>query len=258
MKLIIILVILLLYKLIKLKQENFINNIYGIPKVIYQTCENISALPEKLKKNINSIKHMNKGWTHIIYDDNMIIEFIKKYYGKNMLKIYNKINPKYGPAKADLFRYLLMYKKGGVYLDIKSATSKPLNKIIKENIFYVSHWKERYHSDIFPDKGEFQNWWIISPPNHPILKNVIDKVTAEINKCDNKTGKMGVLHITGPIIYTKAILEILEKYNHKIYDNNEDLGLIYNNTSTIKDYTSHQKLFKKHYSQLSEPVIICK
>lgn len=244
----------------KCKQEYFSNSnntIYGIPKYIYQTCENINTLPEQFKNNINYIKRMNQDWEHVLYDDNMIIDFIQQNYGTKMLNIYKKINPNYGPARADLFRYLLMYKKGGVYLDIKSAMSKPLNEIIKEETFYVSHWKERYKSDIFPDKGEFQNWWIITPPNHPILKHVINKVISEINKCNHKTGKPGVLHTTGPIIYTKAILEILNKYNHKIYDTNQELGLIYNNSSKTKDQTSHQKLFKKHYSQLTEPVIIC-
>ena len=242
------------------KQESFSNSnnmIYRIPKYIYQTCENIDTLPEKFKKNINYIKRMNKDWEHVLYDDNMIIDFIQKNYDKNILDSYKKINSKYGPAKADLFRYLLMYKKGGVYLDIKSAMDKPLNEIIKEDTFYLSHWKERYNIDIFPDKGEFQNWWIISPPNHPILKKVIDNVITEINKCNHKTGKPGVLHTTGPIIYTKSILEILDKYKHKIYDTNQELGLIYNNASETKDQTSHQKLFKTHYSQLTEPVIIC-
>ena len=258
---IIILIILLVYLLFiprKSVQESFDNNnmIHGIPKCIYQTCEKIDTLPEKIKKNINYIKRMNKDWKHVLYDDNMIIDFITTYYGKNMLDIYNKINPKYGPARADLFRYLLMYKKGGVYLDIKSGTNKPLNEIITEETFYLAHWPGKEWSEKFPPNGEFQNWWIISPPGHPFIKNVIDKVSKNILNCNynDKTGKNGVLHITGPLAYTEAILEVLNKYKHKIYNTGDELGFKYNNIEG-HEWGDHIKLFKKHYTTLTEPII---
>ena len=36
------------------------------------------------------------------------------------MQFYERINPNYGAAKADIFRVLVLHKYGGVYFDIKS------------------------------------------------------------------------------------------------------------------------------------------
>ncbi len=38
--------------------------------------------------------------------------------------------PRYGVVLADIFRYLVIYNEGGVYLDIKSTVNRPLDEII--------------------------------------------------------------------------------------------------------------------------------
>ena len=40
------------------------------------------------------------------------------------------LNLNHNTPKSDFFRYLLMYKVGGVYLDIKSFAETPLKNII--------------------------------------------------------------------------------------------------------------------------------
>ena len=49
----------------------------------------------------------------------------------------------------------------------------------------------------------------------------------------------------------KIINELLPKYRHKIFMDNNELGFIYKN---IKG--SHTKYFKNHYSKLKDPVIL--
>ena len=50
--------------------------------------------------------------------------YIRREYGESILSCYLRIDPVYGAARADLFRYLLLYRTGGVYLDIKSAARR--------------------------------------------------------------------------------------------------------------------------------------
>ena len=122
--------------------------------------------------------------------------------------------------------------------------SKPLNEIITEEMYYLSHWEVKHSKHLFPPDGEFQNWWIITPPKHPFLKHVINKVCDQILHCNgDEKGKMGVLNLTGPLIYTKVILKLLHKHKHKIFNNAKDLGLIYNNLNL-----DHQSLFPNHYN----------
>jgi hypothetical protein len=131
--------------------------------------------------------------------------------------------------------------------------SKPLDDIIiDKDTYYLSHWRNKDWKNMFPPNGEFQQWFIIAPPKHPFLKNVIKKMCDRILDKDNiRVGKKGVLYTTGPFVYSEAITELLPKYRHKIFINNNELGFIYKN---IKG--SHKKYFKNHYSTLKEPIIL--
>ena len=228
-----------------------------IPKNIYQLIPDKNNINKKFKKNIEYIKKLNPNWTHTLYDDNDIIEYIKKYYPSYILDLYNRINPKYGAARADFFRYLLMYKEGGVYLDIKSGTKVPLDKILKPDDEYIlSHWEcPCCYRELNTTYGELQQWHIICKPKHPFLKEVIENVIENIKNYDvnrDGVGKIGVLTVTGPIAYTRTIVPIMSLYKYTIYEAHKYIGLIYNNISK-----SHIGLYsKKHYSKIDEPVIL--
>lgn len=230
-----------------------------IPKKIFQLIQDKNNIPPRIQININSIKKLNPNWTYTLYDDNDIIQYLKQHYPPNITEIYNKINPDYGAARADFFRYLLMYKEGGVYLDVKSGMKIPLDQIIKKDDEYILvNWNENANTmcNLTGTKyGEFQQWHIMCKPNHPFLETVIDNVSKNILNYDKNThgvGKIGVLIITGPVAYTKAIDKILHNHKHTKYDRSDYIGLIYNNTSSTK---SHKNLFKNHYSTLTTPVV---
>jgi len=99
--------------------------------MIHQTISTRDHLGKVFVDNISAIKNLNPGWEHRLYDDKECSDFIKEHYGTDMQNLYKRINPSYGPARADLFRYLLIYKIGGVYLDMKSTTTKPLSEVLR-------------------------------------------------------------------------------------------------------------------------------
>lgn len=229
-----------------------------IPKKVYQLIKDKNNINPSFQENIEYIKKINPTWTHILLDDDDMVEYMKKNYPPDILKIYNMINPIYGAAKADFFRYLLMYKEGGAYFDIKSGMKYPLDQIIRQDDEYIlTHDKCQCQSSFLDSEdGEFQQWHIICKPNHPFLENVIKNVIKNIVNYDIKkygVGKPGVLKVTGPIEYTKSILPILQDHKYTIYEMNDHIGLLYNNINKI----SHVKLFvNKHYSELTQPIIL--
>lgn len=241
-------------------RENCLNNgqpLKYIPKKIFQLIQDKNNISPEFKENIDFIKSLNPDWKYTLYDDKDIEKYIRNYYGEEMLTYYNKINPKYGPARADFFRYLLIYREGGVYFDIKSASTLPLDMVILPDDEYILS-----HSDSNPQitnvnniYGEYQQWYIISRPEHPFLKAVIEQVIQNIDNYTVNTfgtGKMGVLRLTGPIAYTNTISPIINNHNHRFIDLNDFAGLTYNNIQK-----SHKNLFNKtHYSKISEPIII--
>jgi mannosyltransferase OCH1-like enzyme len=173
-------ILVLTTKGIHIKKENYNVNDVNIPKYIFQTTRDKTSVNDNIKKNIEYLRNKNPEYKYFLFDDNDCINFIKNNYEIDILDTYLLINPNYGPAKADLFRYLLLYKYGGIYLDIKSSCDVPFSEVINDNDRYIlSHWSERGHGSrkhFNNFYGEFQQWHIICTPQHPFLKNVINDV----------------------------------------------------------------------------------
>ena len=265
--LLLLLVIILSYKcdniyINYILQNNIDKNGVGskyIPKKIHQLIPDKNNIHINIQKNINKLKRMNPDWDYFLYDDVDIINYLKINCDPEILRVYNMINPEYGPARADFFRYILMYQQGGIYLDIKSSVNIPFNSIIKRDDEYIlSHWITREQREILNyTNGEFQQWHIICRPFHPFLESVINNVIKNIYNYDFERdgyGKIAVLKLTGPIVYTQSIIPLLPKYKHTIYRRNEYIGLVYSIFSIIG--YRHENLFKKHYSLLKTPLVL--
>ena len=66
-----------------------------------------------------------------------------------------------------------------------------------------------------------------------------------------------MLNLTGPIAYSIVILKLIKNNDNEdyiIFRDNKDIGIIY----TIYNNTMNheKKLFKIHYSKLTEPIVI--
>lgn len=238
----------------------------AIPKIIHQTYASGMDLPEGLRQNIEFLRRLNPGWKHVLYDDAAIIAFIKAHYDAGILDLYLRINPVYGAARADFFRYLLMFRVGGVYLDIKSNASQPLDRLFHASDRYVLAWWPNQPGEGFegwgvhPEladypRGEFQNWHICAEPGHAFLRAVLAHVMSNIRNYAVEThgvGQLGVLRTTGPIAYTQAIGPLLSSEAHRLAGTHIDLDLRY----SIYPGVTHREVINRHYVQQQEPVVL--
>lgn len=239
-----------------------------IPRIIHQTYPE-AAPPAEVAANIDRLRSSNPGWQYRYYDDREIVGFIGNHYGAEMLEVYSRINPAYGAARADFFRYLLIYEVGGVYLDIKSTASIPFDQVLTSDDQYIlSFWPNR-SGEVFQDwgmhddlhgfrRGEFQNWHVIAVPRHPFLLAVINNVRSRILAYKPElhgVGPLSVIRTTGPIAYTLSIGPMLHDFSHRLADTHDKLGLVYN-ASDADGVVSHRNLFKVHYYDLSEPLVL--
>ena len=252
--------------------ERLIPNIpikQGIPKIIHQTYRT-KHLPVELSDNIKRLKALNPDWEYRLYDDADIDEFIVKEYGEEVFGYYKKITPRYGAAKADLFRYLLIYRIGGVYLDIKSSITKPLDNTLRTgDSLVLSHWdndKGRPHENWghykeikHIEKGEYQQWHIIAAPGHPFIRSVIIKVLNNIDEYNpyrNGVGLEGTLVTTGPIAYSLVMHEQCKtKEKYRIVDGATEIGLQYSIYEKQDGAFGHKEVLNSNYNVLITPII---
>jgi len=238
-----------------------------IPKLIHQIYR-AGAVPSALVDHVEHVRRINPGWQHTLYNEENIVDFISQHYGADILHSYESINPGYGSARADFFRYLLMYYHGGVYLDIKSSMTSPLDELIKpDDRFILSQWRngpgevhEGYGlwKDLaYVPGGDFQQWHIIASPGHPFLRRVIENVLAKLTKYDVKkhgVGQIGVNRVTGEIAYTEAIFPMLgaDLPGIRRVANESDIGLQYSVITGL----AHVGLFASNYRTRTDPIVL--
>ncbi len=239
-----------------------------IPKRIYQTCANVSSLRPEILKNIEKIKAMNPDWEYFIFDNEALQKYFENHLDAHALRAISKVNPKYRVVLADLFRYLVVYHHGGVYLDIKSTLNKPLNDVIlPDDELVLSQWRNRLGEEFegsgyYPELsrvpgGEFQQWHIIARENHPLLLTVINQVILNIQNYSPSwfgIAKEGVLRLSGPICYTQCIAGGIGKYNIRFVDI-QSIGFVYSLYKALGDGDFHTKL-PGHYSTLRELIVL--
>lgn len=232
-----------------------------IPRTIHQTFINTVDMPEVFKSNIEHIKRLNPSWQHILYGEEQVNEFVRTEGWPELVNQYNRLQ--LWISKIDVFKYLLIYKKGGLYLDVKSTLNKPLDSVLLESDQYIlSQWldtalpeTEKYkHHTVFNNVpgGEYQQWFIAAAPGHPYLKKTLELFIENAKAYTSGSGKYPTLALSGPIPYTLAIHSIKDQYPHREVMSYSDLGFQY---SVYNDFTSHVQHFPDHYSLSVLPLV---
>jgi mannosyltransferase OCH1-like enzyme len=203
-----------------------------IPKNIYQSWYTTSLHPI-VQKQINNIKEMNPDYFHKIYTDDEINSFVNDNFPGEIADCYNKIN--IIVSKVDFWRYLILYKLGGVYLDMDSSINIPLSELIKDDDNAI----------ITAEKNEnmFVQWALIFNKEHPILKKTIELIVENIkfNKYPND-----IHRTTGPSVFSQAINIVHYNNNARFVRHN----LIHKNFNmTFKCLNSSYRIYGIDYNE---------
>lgn len=173
------------------------------------------TMPDNFRQAILKLRNQNPEWDYHLVDERSAIKFILDNYGKRVLEYYNRIDARYGAVRADFLRYLLLYKWGGVYIDLKCGLEHALdNSIIEPDKFHVFFWdcfeRGNHHFAISQNipEGEMLQGFIVSPAGHPFLREVIVRVMKNIDRYNpyiHGVGFGGVVSLAGPAVYTEVL-----------------------------------------------------
>ncbi len=210
---------------IKYPNKQYYNPI--IPLNIFQTWHT-KNLPCAMKKTVENIISNNPAFKYYLYDDNDCRNFIKDNFSSDILNAYDKLIP--GAYKADLWRYCILYKHGGIYLDIKY-------EII--NGFKFINLTEKEHWVLDMDKNGIYNALMVCQPGNNILLLAISRIVENVR---NKFYGCSPLEPTGPLLLANYF-SISDKNNfdmyHDIYKTNENRFIFFNNYIILKSYNSY-------------------
>jgi len=222
-----------------------------IPKIVYQTWYN-KTLPPYFQRIVRHNQRINPEYEFRLFDNQDLIQFFEecRHDYPIISSAFFRINPRYGAAKADLFRYMIIYLNGGIYMDIKIECHTPFHQWIDSSKKgYLSYWThEKHNEDLFQNgKGELQNWFLIFQPKDEHLLQLLNAISYQIMNApyEQNHGKRAVLIYTGPIIYTQQMLSYVHEYQ-----------FFTSETHLVYHANPFQNEHYQHYSQLSDPLFL--
>ena len=166
-----------------------------IPRIIHQTWKN-KEVPAQWQKYQEKVKELHPGWHYILWTDDDNSAFVKKEFPE-FYPVFEAF-PK-SIMRADVIRYLIMYKIGGLYLDLDYEMLKPFQCTDKELVLPVSR------QFALGDKMDLLgNCIFASAPNHIFWKKMIDDLQKNPPRVNNY---MEVLGATGPFFLTRIFDE---------------------------------------------------
>lgn len=178
------------------------------------------------------------GFVHEVVSDRNALSLIKLLYASvpEVIEAYEALPM--AVMKADLFRYLILLARGGIYSDIDTTALKSALEWLPQDIPRSSvglvigieadpdrdDWK-----DWFSRRIQFCQWTIQAKAGHPVLRDIVAKIVDDTlsmkKKGTLKASNMqkSIVEFTGPAAWTDVVFDYL---NNPKYFNMKDGGNI--------------------------------
>jgi mannosyltransferase OCH1-like enzyme len=120
-----------------------------VPRVIWVAVSNSS---EELPGPLREFFQRNSGWQVNVIGNTEKDAFIDTVFANTSVQLaYHIISPLLGAAKADIWRYAVLYLFGGVYIDYDSDIRVPLDTVVEpEDTLIVSEEGSNFHECYIP------------------------------------------------------------------------------------------------------------
>ena len=173
-----------------------------------QSINYINTKP-KLVKGMRSWLKNSKEFNYFFYNNQMCDDFIKNNFDENVYKAYSMLP--IAVMKADLWRYCIIYKYGGIYADTDTICLYDPRIFLTDALLTV----------VAENETHLCQWVFSAPANSPILKSIIDLSVKRILTNPIKGGHI-IHHLTGPGVFTDGIEKYLKVNNKPIFKNKKN------------------------------------
>lgn len=201
-----------------IKKHNKVNIfVEEVPKIIFRTGKwKIENIPDVVMDVYEECMEINPNHDFVYFDDDNCITFIKEFYPEYM-SYYNKLIPT--AYKADLFRYLLLFKYGGCYGDMTQEIYIPYDELC-ENFDRV------LCRDSLSSKLGLYNALMCVKPLDSMVGEVLEISKVNISEENYTKSPLG---ITGPVALGQAFTRVFRNSTIgreiKLKENNDSLIL---------------------------------
>jgi hypothetical protein len=158
-----------------------------IPKIIHQLWIGTKPAPTN---HMDTWKNMNPEFEYIRWSEEELMKRDMKIECQNRVDEMVEIN-----GKADIIRWEILYKYGGVFLDADSICVEPIDDMLMKCKYFAGWEHEQLR------KGLIATGTMGFPPKHPLVKEAIEWIKA--NCVDYEKTKIMAWQSVGPGLLTR-------------------------------------------------------
>lgn len=166
-----------------------------VPRILWQTMKR-NRVPSVMARWAESWIERNPEYRYRFFDDDDIHDWIAEEF-PDYLEAYDLLE--FGASKADLWRYLLIYRHGGIYVDLDC-----------ECVVALRHWidpKASFVSQLGSNRDLCQ-WMLISAPGNPILLGAAERARERILSGDRVVRYRGFELVEDELVLADGELQV--------------------------------------------------
>ena len=177
-----------------------------IPKLITQTWKS-AELPPAARPFAESWRRHNPGMTYRLFDDAACAALIQDAFPEHLEQYQNFPYP---VMRADVFRYAVIYRDGGLYADIDMECTRPVQDLLAgaETILATeARLTERRQAELgYPRPYQIANCVFAARPGASFFREAVDRAMA-LCAARASIDRADIEDLTGPRMLTRLFYE---------------------------------------------------
>ena len=170
----------------------------------------------------------NQDYSYTLVSNQGGNDFARKYYADRHDILQPFLRLKFHVLRSDLLRYMILESEGGVYSDLDTVPIKSVRDWIPQEIRSKVHAVVGIEYDQLDgepyygmnERIQFCQWTMAASRGHPIMKKIVKKVVTALNETAERNNTSiadfqptddEVVQISGPVIWTQAVMEAISE-----------------------------------------------
>ncbi|KAK6531911.1 membrane-bound alpha-1,6- mannosyltransferase Initiation-specific [Orbilia ellipsospora] len=209
------------------------------PQHIYQTWKTISLVCDEAYDCQNSWFRKNPSHEYTFLTDKSALDYVVENFNASdpfIVHLFRNFPQRI--LAADILRYLVVYKNGGLYTDIDTECNKPVDEWLKNataskpdidlsgvnvvvgmelDVVNRTQYPDRWLVErIYKNRIQFLQWTLYAKPGHEIFRRMIMSIQDSAKEDISKTAKKSISQVrytqteildkTGPFKWTEVIM----------------------------------------------------
>jgi len=221
-----------------------------IPRIIHQIYENPAGPPDMFLSLSSTWKEHHPDWEYRFWDRSSIDSFLTLHFPEHVTK-YRLFT--YDIQRWDAIRYLILYKMGGLYVDMDFECFKPIDSLLNGYSCCVG-LEPSEHARWFKLPFIVGNAFMATVPNHPYFEMITRDVFMNPTISLIESKNLFVISTTGPLMTTRIYDACPQKHEIKLLSpelvaplSNKEVEMFIEGRETPEMEEKIEKAFAVHY-----------